>query len=62
MKPAKHWKARINAVIDAADEAVVHDAIIHFTGSCPESYPISTGKHAGKIRVRAAGYWSAIGA
>lgn len=54
-----HWKRPIDARMPAGvSEALMRTAIIHFTGSVPMFY---AGKN-GTARVKAAGYYAAIGA
>ena len=58
VKPKKHWKDKINAVVPVdADLDGIDEAIIHFTGSVPTITKTKTG-----YKVKAAGYWAAIGA
>ncbi|KKN70748.1 hypothetical protein LCGC14_0427430 [marine sediment metagenome] len=52
VKPHKHWKDPIYAIIDAADMDVVDAAIIHFTATKADFRMIKTGK----LTVRADGY------
>lgn len=54
----KNWKNPIDAVIHWSDRKIVEAAIIHFTGSVPTF----TKTSAGHLWVKAAGYYSAIGA
>ncbi len=55
----KGWKYPVNAVVEAdVDQELLTEAIIHFTGSVPEFIPLPNGK----IRVKAVGYYIAIGA
>jgi hypothetical protein len=54
----EHWKNPINAVIAAKDRDVVDEAIIYYTGSVGAFTPMK----GGKLRVRADGYYIAIGA
>lgn len=59
VEPATHWKDRIDAVVDGStDLAVLSRAVVHFTGSVPRFETLGDGR----IRVRAAGYWEAVGA
>jgi hypothetical protein len=65
VKNAEHWKNPINAVIDAATlekiggEAVLTEAVIFFAGCAPT---IAPARKRGTFRVRAVGYWVAVGA
>ncbi len=68
--PAEHWKAPIDAYIDPAAEAVVREAIIHFTATVPTFNKVKAHWVAGPNReamkklyptvlhVKAAGYWA----
>lgn len=53
----KHWKNPINAVIPLeSDQALIREAVIHFTGSVPTFVRTSKG-----IKVTANGYYLTIG-
>jgi hypothetical protein len=52
VQPKTHWKDRIDALIDPADRDMVHEAVIHFTGTVPTFIEAPNGK----LRVRAIGY------
>lgn len=59
VEPKTHWKDRIDAVVDgSADRGTICMAVIHFTGSVPQFTDLPDGR----VRVRARGYWEAIGA
>jgi hypothetical protein len=56
----ENWKFAIDAVIDIADmdeQLVIHEAVIFYTGSVP-TFTHLTGH---SFRVRARGYYAAIG-
>lgn len=53
----ENWKYAISATIDIKDQEIVKNAIIFFTGSVPTFHWV-----AGKVVVKAAGYYAAIGA
>lgn len=58
---SKNWKNRINRVVEIKDDEerdLISEAIIHFTGSCPDFIEQSNGK----VRVVANGYYATIGA
>lgn len=57
--PAGNWKAAIWAVIDADEFADANKAAIWFTGA-----PIEVARKlpAGKLAVKGAGYYAAVGA
>jgi len=61
-----HWKNPVNAVVDVAndyDRALLHEAIVFFTGSLPTFTVVPGGTLPGcRYRVTAAGYYAAIGA
>lgn len=52
VQPETHWKDRINAVIEAKDEALVYESVIHFTATVPSFSPVK----GNKLRVKADGY------
>lgn len=55
------WKLPINVVIDIVDlkdMELIRNAVIFFTGSVPKFYSIGLNKY----RVKAAGYYAAMGA
>lgn len=61
VKNRRHWKGRIDRVCEIKDDAemeLIEDAIVHFTGSVA-SFDAAPGER--KFRVRADGYWAAIG-
>ena len=53
-----NWKMPVDAVIDQWWHAIIHDAVIHFTGSVPTFEPTSNGQ----LHVKAAGYYQTVGA
>lgn len=59
IKNPSHWKDRIDAVIEADDWDHVEKAVIYFTGSVPQVVEKQTD---GKLRIKADGYWMAVGA
>lgn len=63
VKPKSHWKAPISAKVPAdADLDLIHKAIIHFTGSVPCITPVLNKQSKVRwYRIRAEGYWAAIG-
>jgi hypothetical protein len=58
IRPKEHWKFPIDAVIDETDFAGCREACIHWTGSVLE---IVASLPDGKVRVKAVGYYNAIG-
>ncbi len=57
VKPKDHWKGAIDAWVPGLTDLVaLKRAIIFFTGSAPV---FEAG--IGQVRVRAAGYWAAVG-
>ena len=58
IKPKGRWKNPIDCWIDADDFDACADACTFFTGSLLDVY----AKKGGKVRVKAAGYYAAIGA
>lgn len=57
----ENWKARIDAVVTLADDRALlgmREAVIFFTGSIPTFDALGQNRY----RVRAAGYYVAIGA
>ncbi len=54
----ENWKNPIDAVILLKDQKIVEAAIIHYAGSVPTFSRID----GNNVRVKAAGYYSAIGA
>ena len=58
VKNSEHWKGEISATIDEDDFGVTNSAVIFFTGS---SLEVLEKLPNGRLRVWAAGYWSAIG-
>jgi hypothetical protein len=57
VKDRDHWKNPVDAVIDSEHRADVEEAIMHFTGSVPSFEAAGDGL----LRVRADGYYAAIG-
>ncbi len=59
--PKGNWKGPIDAMVPNTPEMLelIEDAIVHFTGSFPE---FQGSESDPMIRVRAAGYYTAIGA
>lgn len=53
----EHWKYPVNAEISEEDRDITERAIIYFTGSVPHF----TKKKNGRLRVRAVGYYVAVG-
>lgn len=56
-----NWKNMVDAEADLADERAIYtmrQAVIFFTGSVPEIFPVAPGRY----RVMAAGYYEACGA
>jgi hypothetical protein len=58
IKPKGHWKNPIDCWINEDDFDACSDACVFFTGSLLEVY----AKRGNKVRVKAAGYYAAIGA
>lgn len=62
--PRDNWKGRIDVVLarstvrDLGGVEVIREAVIFFTGSVPTIDDLD----AGTVRVRAAGYYAAVGA
>lgn len=62
----KHWKNPIDTTVECDDleKEIIYEAVIHFTGSVPE-FVVLPGRHRGqkrKYRIKADGYYLAIGA
>lgn len=61
-----NWKNPIDKIVDLDPwtKALVSEAVIFYTGSVPsfEAITGTTSWNVGKYRVKAAGYYSAIGA
>jgi hypothetical protein len=53
----ENWKYPVDAEISEQDRDITERAIIYFTGSVP----LFTKKKNGRLRVRAVGYYVAIG-
>lgn len=52
-----NWKMPIDTTVPAdADQNLISDAIIYFTGSVPDIYPEDD-----HLRVEAAGYYNSVG-
>ena len=61
VRPPGHWKDPIDKTlkgITGKKQAMIHSAIVHFTGSVP-TFEALPGK---RLRVRADGYYAAVGA
>lgn len=57
-----NWKMPIDSTIDKSDEDVTREAVIFFAG-CAPSFSIATRSGRGRrLRVRAVGYYQAVGA
>jgi hypothetical protein len=56
VKPDTHWKAPVDALIEAGQVDIVTIAIVHFTGCVPNMEP-----EGNKVRVTSVGYWVAMG-
>jgi hypothetical protein len=55
----KNWKMPVNKTVAAtANREEISEAVVYFTGSVPSFEPLPNGR----VRVRARGYYSAIGA
>lgn len=54
----RNWKNPINAIIQNISLDLVHDAVIHFTGSVPVVDDLGNGWS----QIRAKGYYLTIGA
>ena len=54
-----NWKMPIDATIEGDDSDVVSQAIIYFAGCAPSFEPIHGTE---RLRVRAVGYYQAVGA
>lgn len=61
-----NWKDRIDVVVDVANDvelATIREAVVFFTGSVPTFEPRpGAGLPGCRYRVRAAGYYAAVGA
>lgn len=61
-----NWKDGIDVVVDVANDAeleTIREAVVFFTGSDPTFEPLPGAELPGcRYRVRAAGYYAAIGA
>lgn len=59
LRPGQHWKGTIDIYVPiSADQKLIREAVIHFTGSIPKFTQVS----AKSLHVEAAGYYAAIGA
>jgi hypothetical protein len=59
-----NWKNPIDAVVDAYTRELVREAVIFFAGCVPSFEPLTgtTTGGIGRYRVKAVGYYNAVGA